>query len=104
MRAKLVLTTAPDRATAETLANGLVEGRLAACANIIPGISSIYRWHGAVEKADELLLTIITEDDKIEALTAWIIANHPYDVPKVVVLPIEAGSQAYLSWITESVA
>lgn len=102
MTVKLILITAPDATVAQRLARGLVENRLAACANIFPGISSVYRWQGKVEQADELMLTVITTDDQVAPLTDWVIANHPYELPKVVALPIESGSQPYLDWVADS--
>src|SRR5262245_35586645 len=97
--ARVVLMTAPDRATAESLAQRLVGERLAACANLVSGLASIYRWEGRVERADEILLILKTEADRIPALIARAAELHPYDVPEILALPVEAGLAAYLSWV-----
>jgi periplasmic divalent cation tolerance protein len=99
--ARVVLMTAPDRATAESLAQSLVAERLAACANVVPGLASVYRWQGRVERADELLLILKTEVDRVPALIARAAELHPYDVPEVLALPVEAGLAAYLAWVRE---
>lgn len=96
----LVLCTCPDAASAETLADGLVSGRLAACANIMPGLTSVYTWEGKVEKAHEHLLLIKTEASAYPALEAFIQDRHPYDVPEIVAIPLAHGSANYLQWIS----
>ena len=97
----VVLCTAPDRVAAEQLARGLVEERLAACVNTIPGLTSFYRWQGRVEIDSEVQLLIKTRKGRFEELAAWIEANHPYDVPEIVVLPAERVSDSYLAWALE---
>jgi periplasmic divalent cation tolerance protein len=96
---QLVLCTCPDETTAETLAEGLVGTGLAACANIVPGLVSIYRWEDQVEQADEVLMLIKTTTARLADLTAYIEQQHPYDVPEVIASPIVAGLPAYLDWV-----
>jgi periplasmic divalent cation tolerance protein len=97
--ARVVLSTCADRASAESLARALVEERLAACVNLVPGVRSIYRWEGAVEEADEVLLVIKTRAAAVDALTRRIEALHAYEVPEVLVLGVEAGAAPYLAWL-----
>jgi periplasmic divalent cation tolerance protein len=99
----MVLTTAPDAATADRIAAALVERRLAACVNVVPGIRSTYRWKGTVERADESLLLIKTTRAGVVALKAEIAGIHPYEVPEVVVIPAVEGADAYLRWVVENV-
>jgi len=97
----LVLCTVPDEATAEKLGKGLVEARLAACVNAIPGLKSYYRWQGKVEIDSEIQLLIKTRRGRFEELAAWIAANHPYDVPEIVAVAAERVSESYLAWAVE---
>lgn len=97
----VALTTVPGDFDAAGLANTLVERGLAACVNVWPGVTSIYRWQGAVETDAEQQLVIKTTADKIAALDEAIAALHPYDVPEFIVLPIVAGSSRYLAWLDE---
>lgn len=99
----VVYVTAPTSEEGERLARGLVEGKLAACVNVVKGIRSIYRWRGEVEEADEVLLVAKTREDLVDRLAAWVKANHTYTIPEVVALPIVAGHDPYLRWIDESV-
>ncbi len=96
---RVVFVTAPDVGVAERLARGLVEERLAACVNLIPGIRSFYRWKGAVQDDVEVLLVVKTRADRLEALASWVQELHPYELPEILGLPIIGGSQAYLDWI-----
>jgi periplasmic divalent cation tolerance protein len=98
----VVLTTLPIEVDIEKFATRLVEERLAACVNILPAMRSVYRWKQAVEHADERQLVIKTTRARVTALESRLLALHPYDVPEFVVLPIDSGSAAYLSWLTES--
>lgn len=95
----LILNTCPDQATAERLAGALVERGLAACVNIVPGVQSVYRWQGQVEKAGELLLLIKTRADAFDAVRDCIIELHPYELPEVIAVTIDHGLKAYLQWI-----
>lgn len=95
----LVLTTLPDRDSAEALAAHLVEARLAACVSIQAPCRSLYRWQGALEAAEEVPLLIKTAADRYDALAAAIGERHPYELPELIALPVTAGSAAYLAWI-----
>ena len=97
--ARIVLTTTGSVESAQRIAQTLVERRLAACVNIIPGLTSVYRWQGAVETAAEILLLIKTSVEQLPALDAALHELHTYDVPEFLVLPIEAGSRLYLEWL-----
>lgn len=97
----LVLTNSPDAATARSLAQTLVERRLAACVNISAGVISVYRWQGAIEEAAEVTVTIKTVDSRYDELEAAIRLAHPYDVPEIIALPIVRGDDAFLRWIAE---
>ena len=97
--ALVVLVTAPSAEQAAALARALVEARLAACGNVVPGLRSIYRWEGRVQDEPEALLVLKTTRDRLEALRERLLALHPYDVPEVLALPVEAGSAAYLAWL-----
>ena len=99
----LVLVTAPSVEKAADLARALVDEQLAACGNIVPGLRSIYRWEGKIHDESEALLLLKTRSELFEALRARIIELHPYDVPEVLRLGIEAGHQPYLDWIRDSV-
>ena len=80
-----------------------VEERLAACVNVVPGVRSVYRWHGAIETADEALLVIKTTAAAFDALAARVRALHPYSLPEVVAPPLAAALAAYLAWVEEGV-
>ena len=97
--ARLVLVTTPNADVARVLARTLVEERHAACGNVVPGLTSIYRWQGAVEEASEALLILKTSADRLGALSTRVTELHPYDVPEVLALGIEAGNQPYLNWL-----
>ena len=99
----IVLTTLGADADAAALARTLVEERLAACVNVLPEMTSIYRWKGAVEQDRERQLVIKTTGERVAALEARIRQLHTYDVPEFLVLPVAGGSKAYLNWLRESV-
>lgn len=99
----LVLTTCPDAESADRLAQVLVGRNLAACVNIQPQVRSIYRWQGRVEESAEHLLFIKTAAARYQELQDVIQANHPYELPEVMAVPIVAGSSEYLSWIHQTV-
>ena len=96
---RVVMITAPDREVGARLARALVDEGLAACVNLVPEIRSFYRWQGEVQDDAEVLLIAKTRSDRCEALAARVKALHPYELPEVVVLPIEGGGDRYLAWI-----
>lgn len=96
--AQIVLTTCPADA-ASRLARGLVEKGLAACVNIVPALHSIYRWRGAIETADEALLVIKGNAAHFDAIETYIRAEHPYELPELIAVPVVAGLAAYVSWL-----
>src|SRR5262245_23241077 len=102
--ALVVLTTLEKQEDGERLARLLVEGELAACVQILPPMISIYRWQGAVERASEILLLIKTTPGAYQRLETAIKENHPYQTPEIIALPVEAGLEAYLSWLAAAVA
>ena len=97
--ARVVFVTAPDAATASRLAHALVEERLAACVNVVPGVRSVYRWEGRVHEDPEWLLVIKTRAARSAALAARVRELHPATLPEVLELPASGGSDAYLAWI-----
>ena len=99
---QIVLTTCADREQAERIAHRLVEQHLAACVNILPGVQSIYRWQGKVETAAEVLMVIKTSADLVSEVELTIAGLHSYEVPEFLVLPVFAGSHAYLAWLRDS--
>jgi len=99
MKMLLVLTTLPDVASAQALAVALVDERLAACVNILAPCQSVYRWQGAVERADEVQLLIKTSEARYAALEAAIVAQHPYQTPEIIALPVMRGLPSCLAWI-----
>ena len=100
----VVLTTVARAEDAESIAREIVERRLAACVNILPPITSVYRWQGEVTREAEHLLLIKTHKDRFEALRARLVEIHPYETPEVVALPVAAGHAPYLQWIADSLA
>ena len=101
---RVVLVTAPDAEVAASLARRLVEERLAACGNVVPGVRSIYRWQGRVEDDAEVLLVLKTRAERCDALAARVQALHPYELPEVVALPVAGGSIPYLDWVLQESA
>jgi periplasmic divalent cation tolerance protein len=95
----VVLTTLPSADAAAELARSVVGEKLAACANILPALRSIYRWQGKIQDDNEVLVLLKTHRRHYERLKARILQLHPYDVPEVIALPVEQGHQAYLDWI-----
>ena len=100
----LVLTTWPDATAACMAAETLVGEKLAACANILPGVESVYRWKGNVERAGEVLAIFKTTSERYAELECRIRALHPYEVPEIVSLRVSEGLPAYLQWVAESCA
>ena len=101
----LVLITAPDLHTAQNLGRTLVEKRVAACVNLVPGLVSIYTWDGAVQEDQEVLLLVKTRSDLLESQLIPLVSElHPYDLPEIIGVPIQAGEKGYLNWIASSVS
>jgi periplasmic divalent cation tolerance protein len=99
----LVLVTCANATEARRIASAVVEARLAACVNVLPGdVTSIYRWKGKVESARERLLLIKTSRKRLGKLQAVVERLHSYDVPEFIAVPIAAGSRAYLAWLEEN--
>ena len=96
------LMTTPDRATAEQIVDHLVREGLIACGNISVGVSSIYRWQGAMERADEVLVIMKTAESRAARVIARVRDLHPYDVPEVL-FPVTIGNDAYVRWVRDSV-
>jgi periplasmic divalent cation tolerance protein len=101
---RTVLLTAPDADVAERVGRALVEERLAACANIVPGVVSVFRWDGRVQREAEVLVIVKTTDERVEDLRARVVELHPYQVPEILVLPVLAGHAPYLEWVRGEVA
>lgn len=93
--------TCPDTESATRLADALVGERLAACVNVVPGLRSVYRWHGEIERSDEILLLIKTTRDRLDALTVRVRDLHPYELPEVVAVEVAGGLSTYLDWVAE---
>jgi periplasmic divalent cation tolerance protein len=99
----VALTTVAKAEDAERIGLALVEQRLAACVNVVAGLTSIYLWKGKVEKDAERLLVMKTRRDRVPELKAALLELHPYELPELVVLPIEDAHAPYLAWIDECV-
>jgi len=99
---QVVLVTAPDAAIGARLARTLVEERLAACVNLVPGVRSVYRWEGAVHEDDEVLLVIKTREDRVAALSQRVQELHPYELPELLAVGVGGGSERYLAWLREA--
>lgn len=97
----VVVTTTDSDGEAERLARGLVEARLAACVQIVGPVRSAFRWEGSVSVETEWQLVAKTAAGRVEELTAWIAAEHSYDVPEVIAVPVTGGHAPYLRWVTE---
>ncbi len=93
---KLLISTLPERDVAERIAEIMVEERLAACVQVLPGLTSIYRWEGKIERGEELLLLVKTT--RPGACMARLETLHPYDVPEILVVDVDGGLTAYLDW------
>jgi uncharacterized protein involved in tolerance to divalent cations len=100
---QIVLVTTPDLKTARLLAGKALRARLAACANLIAGVESHYWWKGRLESGAEVLIVFKTARKRLRKLEQLVLANHPYDTPEFVALPLGAGNKRYLDWLAESV-
>ena len=101
-RYAVALVTAPDLKTARRLAKAALSARLIACANLVPRVESHYWWQGKLERGAEVLLVMKTTKSCLARLEKLILARHPYDTAEFIVLPLHAGSQRYLDWLSES--
>lgn len=99
----LVLTNLPDRATAERIAEALIHARVAACVNVLTGCHSVYRWQGALERADEIPLLIKTTAQAYPRLEAELRKLHPYELPEIIAVPVTQGLSGYLDWVTAEI-
>ena len=95
----VVFTTCDAESDAERMARALVDGRLAACVNVVPGLRSFYHWKGETQSSQEFLLIVKTSRDLFGALRAEMEKLHPYEVPELLALPVVAGAEDYLSWL-----
>jgi periplasmic divalent cation tolerance protein len=100
--AQLLLSTVPDPETGARIAAALVEERLAACVNILPGVTSIYQWQGEIHRDAECLLLIKTRNSLYSQLESRLLALHPYELPELVAVPLEGGLAGYLQWIQDN--
>ena len=100
----VVYVTAPSTDVAQQIATTLVTDRLAACVNIVPGLTSVYRWQGKVEAEPEVLMMVKARRSELPALTAAIKAAHPYAEPEVLAVPAVGGSESYLDWVMKETA
>lgn len=99
----VVFVTCADETQARSIAAAVLQGRHAACVNIVPGVRSLYWWQGAIQDDSELLCVMKTRSEKFEALRDAVAGVHPYDVPEIIALPMAAGHQPYLNWINDCV-
>lgn len=96
----LVFCTCPDEAKGKEIAEVLVRERFAACVNVIPALTSVYRWEDGVEQDTEVLLLIKTAGDRFPALTSRMLELHPYELPEIIAAPVADGLPDYLQWVT----
>lgn len=101
---RVVLVTAPEAETAEAICRTLLEERLIACANVLSGMTSMYRWEGRVERDSEVLLILKTGVSKVSHLVDRVSELHPYEVPEVLSLEVGAGLDDYLNWVGRETA
>ncbi len=102
MKYKIILTTCPDLPTAHQIAEDLLEQDLVACVNLFPSVVSLYKWQGKVEQSMEIQLFLKTIERNIGKIESYINQHHPYDVPEFLVVDIDKGSPAYLSWLSDA--
>lgn len=98
---RVVLVTAGSEAEATKVARGLVERKLAACVNVVPGVRSIYRWQGEVKEDQELLLVVKTREPLLAAVAEAVKSLHSYTVPETIALPVVGGAAPYLAWVRQ---
>ena len=100
----LIFTNLPDRKAALELARELVERRLAACVNVLANCTSVYRWHGEIEQAEEVPVLVKTRSARYDEVEAAIRELHPYELPEIVAVPVVRGLSDYLDWVGEETA
>lgn len=100
---RVVLVTGPDVDTLRDLARTLLDERLIACANLVDGVRSIFRWQGEVAEEGEALAILKTTEGRVAALRARVLELHPYDVPEFLSLEVSEGAEAYVDWVSRSV-
>jgi len=100
---RLVLVTAPDLKTARALARAALTAKLVACANLVPKVESHYWWQGKLEASAEVLIVFKTTRARLAALEQLVVAQHPYDTPEFIALPLAEGNAKYLAWLAGSV-
>ena len=98
-----VLTTVSDRESANRIARALVSEKLAACVNVIPGVTSFYEWDGSIQEENEIIILAKTENSVFEKMKKRVIDLHPYDLPELITLDISGGLPEYLEWIRKYV-
>ena len=98
-RVAIVLVTAPDRDVAERLVRSLLDERLVACGNIVPGVLSLYCWQGRLEREEEVLIVLKTTAALTAELVRRVPALHPYEIPEVLVVPVSDGYEPYIDWV-----
>jgi periplasmic divalent cation tolerance protein len=103
MKALVVLCTVGKPEDAEWIGREVIDRGLAACVNVLPQVTSIYRWRGEVEKNEETLMILKTTADRFEELREAIVSLHSYELPEVIAIPVEGGHKPYLAWLAESV-
>ncbi len=96
----IAFSTCPNPSEGRVLAEGMVQSGLAACVNLVPNLTSVYRWRGQIQSDDECLMIIKTSEGSLSALREWILKRHPYELPELVAVPVADGLPAYLEWVT----
>jgi len=99
----VILVTAKDKSEAKKIARGLLDDKLIACANLVGGVESLFRWNGKIDEASEILLVLKTKRSLFKKVASKVKALHSYDTPEVIALPVIEGSEDYLKWINASV-
>jgi len=99
----VIFVTTGSMEEAERIASELLNRKLVACANLLPGVTSLFWWQGELDRADEVLVVMKTRAERLDEVTALVNELHSYDVCEVIALPIVGGSKAYLDWVDESV-
>jgi periplasmic divalent cation tolerance protein len=96
---RVVLVTVPDPGAGRALARAVVEQGLAACGSVVPGVTSVYRWRGAIHEDSEAMIVFKTARERVPALLEKVAELHPHQVPEILALPVEVGHEPYLRWV-----